>query len=1572
MLAISTQGDGFYDPSAASMTGSDWALYYDHMIGGNYPTFRTYVSQDYAEFSPQNLLGRADDGGSQPYEISQAFAKQVGYKAKVVVINNNRKEVSTKLGMVSNRYTAAKEGHWELNDVIGHIRSFMLPRKDNEPKAQFVFEVQSGMQAGAASARGAYTQDQIDNLLPAVGEALSPEAKRYQTIIEAKQNELFNIPPDQLTSLDSRQLRETNARVKKLTQEINKYKKLFARSKAQSEQLFDNTRFGQNYASGAVNPFSSTFEEAAYIDPMLADHLITEAYDGVRVFYFPTAGQVRQATQGEAGGQNLLYRYQIRRKLKRMLGEKPMAGVGPFRGYDFKFSLVKPEDVDPMVANVDLDATDRYKRDDNVAPELIGELKDPEYDAEKANYQMLRVEIPEDFVADYVAPLMEYLRDNPNDTQENALLQNRHYLMSENYQPNSLSRRGIKGLEFDTFNELEDFYMRTRPEIFRAAFPMTAYRYDEEPRNMNERQALYDLNHRARTMNVELKDLAQLYEMENIALRASAKKAAERNDVDEAVRVETQLVNNYLTLKFIRANSAKLKAYEALAPERSLRLSAALPKRNTFLQLRSTLAEQSPHVRNMLEDMYGAELTGQQIYDRMVDQLGDEQAASMEMLMHGIRGVQDEDGFILFNDYDPAIQEQYLYSESGQDHPPNRLSNKNFIQKAIRLVKNFFDPFNELGVKGANQYRAFKNRFAGVIGEVEDTFGALSRSFEDATDVVEIENIFKAFTLKEKEEREAILALLSPERQAKILEAREAIQETGRRLLAFGMISEDSLNKYDGGYLPRKYMIYLLDDGDRKAFAAGRAVSRLEYLKFRRDISPNIREFWGEIKDPTFLTARALIQPNRDMALLELFKLIKVVSSTPEQRRQMDLAENPFVNLPADAPKDQLERRNRLNKSGIVVQDDLRYDWVREDSFVSINYKDILEEALEQTGYNWVEVLREDVLEMNDKNRSVTATFLEKEADRVADMANNTMGGTKADYFLKVAAILRRLGRENALGEDHDRNQWEKVPDKPRYGAFAGMLLRKEIYDDLLGDLEITNALGQTKTQEFDKTLEAFTDLWKWGKVPANVPSWFKNTYSNMMMMALAGMPIHQQLPRNLKAAMDVFRHEFDIKKSEDYQAYKDEGLTKSTFSANELREIDRASFDRLKTAQTPQEFMTFLFKAKVKGKDSYHWLRENTGKVYQAIEVAHKLSFARYMEEKRGMTKSEALIEANKPLFDYSEVTPMIRRARRSVLGAPFITWIYKATPFFANFLQEGNPLRVNPETGRRGDPRVYLRLLPILALNYGIYSAFKYRWDDEEEETFESLMPDWVREKGSLITPIGGDQERNNVLMWDMQYIIPYGSHQALLMSLFRGDIKAALKEAGAVSNPIMTSIIGATTGYDAFRDRPIARDENALPSELADDYFWWAYDVLAPQMFATNGLGRRLIDAAAAEAGVYNLPLFGESTVLDYHGNVKSNIYQALAYALGVNSYGFDLGGEMDKRLSNLRYRAAKIGSELEQKLAKASNAGFLTEELEREYQDTARVKMDIIADELKKLDRQSLQQLIEFFELTNSPR
>ena len=145
-----------------------------------------------------------------------------------------------------------------------------------------------------------------------------------------------------------------------------------------------------------------------------------------------------------------------------------------------------------------------------------------------------------------------------------------------------------------------------------------------------------------------------------------------------------------------------------------------------------------------------------------------------------------------------------------------------------------------------------------------------------------------------------------------------------------------------------------------------------------------------------------------------------------------------------------------------------------------------------------------------------------------------------------------------------------------------------------------------------------------------------------------------------------------------------------------------------------------------------------------------------------------------------------------------------------------------------------------------------------------------------------------------------------------------------------------------------------------------------MLVPQMFATNGLGRRLIDAAAAEAGVYNLPVFGESTVLDYHGNVKSNIYQALAYGLGVNSYGFDLGGEMNKRLSNLRYRAAKVDSELKRKLEKAMNAGFLTEELQREYEDTARVKMDIIADELKKLDRQSLQQLIEYFELANFRR
>src|SRR3990167_4814489 len=71
----------------------------------------------------------------------------------------------------------------------------------------------------------------------------------------------------------------------------------------------------------------------------------------------------------------------------------------------------------------------------------------------------------------------------------------------------------------------------------------------------------------------------------------------------------------------------------------------------------------------------------------------------------------------------------------------------------------------------------------------------------------------------------------------------------------------------------------------------------------------------------------------------------------------------------------------------------------------------------------------------------------------------------------------------------------------------------------------------------------------------------------------------------------------------------------------------------------------------------------QSAGRLYQAEEEFFKLAKFIHNKEK-GMDTKAAVADANHWLFDYSEVPKFVDWARNSPLGAPFITFTWKALP--------------------------------------------------------------------------------------------------------------------------------------------------------------------------------------------------------------------------------------------------------------------------------------------------------------------
>lgn len=104
---------------------------------------------------------------------------------------------------------------------------------------------------------------------------------------------------------------------------------------------------------------------------------------------------------------------------------------------------------------------------------------------------------------------------------------------------------------------------------------------------------------------------------------------------------------------------------------------------------------------------------------------------------------------------------------------------------------------------------------------------------------------------------------------------KKLIDKVGQSLVRHGLLSPQAMQAHRHEYLPRVYLKYLLGEDAAKALGRGVKPGAMGYLKQRKDIPAEVREqILGEIKDPGYLSARALGVPMRDIAILDFFESI--------------------------------------------------------------------------------------------------------------------------------------------------------------------------------------------------------------------------------------------------------------------------------------------------------------------------------------------------------------------------------------------------------------------------------------------------------------------------------------------------------------------------------------------------------------------------------------------------------------------------------------------------------------------------------------------------------------------------
>lgn len=520
----------------------------------------------------------------------------------------------------------------------------------------------------------------------------------------------------------------------------------------------------------------------------------------------------------------------------------------------------------------------------------------------------------------------------------------------------------------------------------------------------------------------------------------------------------------------------------------------------------------------------------------------------------------------------------------------------------------------------------------------------------------------------------------------------------------------------------------------------------------------------------------------------------------------------------------------------------------------------------------------------------VTPFYLKAEASRIRRQALLYTDENRKEA-LEVAKAMDETA-DQALGDFAGvPDGWKQMPDTPRYGSLRGLIVRKEIFDDIVGYANIN--MGDVSVAENilgnGGLVTRATQMWKWAKVAANPPAQVRNFLSNGILLHLSGVSFHMVPTRIYQAIHDIRTD------GEYWKVAKKYGVTESTFAAKELPRIDRELLDLEARLAGPASWATL--------KNLLGRMVDFTGDIYQASEALFKT--AKIIDEmKKGASESDAALEAQKWLFDYSLVSPSVRYLRNAPVGAPFLTFAIKALPRMLE-VAITHPLRFAPYAAL---PFV---MTSIVAGMVGV--------DDDDVDKLKKALPKWLQERGNVyILPYKDEHGRWQAL--DFGYFLPWSQWQALAADLGRGKVDEAIMGSGLLGGPLVDMIAAVKTNIDPFTQKKIVNEYDP-PAKQVASIMGYLYRMAAPTWLTDIGFAGHLYRAL--------------NGYVDKYGDPKSTAGQATLRLVGVNVYPID---PMRSRAENLRRMEFEIREVERRRTVLLRDRNLSTDErksIQREY-------------------------------------
>ena len=381
-------------------------------------------------------------------------------------------------------------------------------------------------------------------------------------------------------------------------------------------------------------------------------------------------------------------------------------------------------------------------------------------------------------------------------------------------------------------------------------------------------------------------------------------------------------------------------------------------------------------------------------------------------------------------------------------------------------------------------------------------------------------------------------------------------------------------------------------------------------------------------------------------------------------------------------------------------------------------------------------------------------------------------------YLLAKSQIDLLVNNENIklfnnIADNFSNTNWVEgmakkvLPNTPSYGKLAGKYVPEFIYDNL-------TEIGRTKTAG-EKVVNKVVGGFKYGKVILNPATHARNVMSNMVLnwWKLGVNPITN--------AGDYAEAAKEIAKGAGkwIDEAKTVGYNLDTFAANELKNI--------LTGESGSKIVN-----EVKG------LGDKIANMYQSEENFAKLT-AFINKRKAGLGIEDAWKAAESATFNYSQVTPFIRRLRESAFGFPFITFTVKATP-----------LAIETALKHPG------RISAFGKIKQGIENQSDIKTTARERAS----EPAWIRDGFYIKLPIKDKYGRS--AYFDLTYIIPFGDLMSGNFTEGQVSRETGLKEGVVPSlarkSPFFNLVKELTSNQDFYGDK-IWQDGDTSEKQLGD---------------------------------------------------------------------------------------------------------------------------------------------------------